>query len=131
MRTFAGIVVLSFFLAAVVLGQDGSTLPTVTAFQCPKYPSMAKSARVQGMNQLQVTTDGHRVTDVKVKSGHPLLVPAASENVRTWKFADHPPMTFEVDYFYVFQGEFKRDPVTKCSAQMELPTKVTVSTSMP
>ncbi|MGC2320985.1 MAG: energy transducer TonB [Terriglobales bacterium] len=118
-------------VVSVATAQDAPTLPTVTSFECPKYPPKAKSVRLQGMVRLKVTTDGHNVTEVKLQSGHPLIAPAAYENVRTWKFADHPPTTFDVTYFYVFQGEFKKDPTTKCSAKMELPTKITVSTTMP
>ena len=108
-----------------VASQNNPTLPTVTSFECPKYPPIAESARVSGMIQMQVTTDGHGVTDVKVTSGRPLLVPAAVQNVRTWKFADHPPITLNVTYSYVLESA-KRDPITKCSAKMELPTRVTV-----
>jgi len=125
------VAILAGCLAAVSVttAQDAPTLPTVTSFECPKYPPKAKSARLQGMVRLRVATDGHVVTEATVH-GHPLIAPAADENVRTWKFADHPPTTFDVTYFYVFQGEFKKDPTTKCSAKMELPTKVTVSTSV-
>jgi hypothetical protein len=80
---------------------------------------------------MQVTTDGQAVTDVKLTSGHPKLAPDAINNVRTWKFGDHTPTTFMVDYMYVFQGHFKRDPASGCDAKLELPTKVTVSTKMP
>jgi hypothetical protein len=58
-----------------------------------------------------------------------VLTEADDQNVRTWKFADHSPTTFAVTYFYVNDGHGKRDPVTNCSAKMELPTKVTVSTN--
>jgi len=84
--------------------------------------------RLQGMVRMQVTTDGHKVVDVKLSPAHPVLAQAAEKNVRTWKFADHTPTSFTVTYFYVREGNYKRDPVTKCSAKMELPTKVTVST---
>jgi outer membrane biosynthesis protein TonB len=103
--------------------------PNVTSFDCPTYPSKAESMRLQGMVVLQVTTDGHQVVDVKLTSGHPVLAPDAIKNVHTWKFADHTPTTFVVEYFYVNEGHFKRDKVTKCSAKMELPSRVTVSTS--
>jgi hypothetical protein len=105
-------------------------LPTVTSFACPKYPSNAESTRLQGMVKMQVTTNGHEVTDVKITSGHPVLAQAADKSVRTWKFKDHTPTTFAVTYFYVFQGYVKRDPVTKCSAKMDLPTQVTISTKL-
>lgn len=106
-----------------------ATSPTVTAFDCPKYPSKAESIRLQGVVVLRVTTDGHQVVDVKLTSGHPVLAPDTIKNVRIWKFADHAPTTFAVTYLYVNQGHFKRDKVTKCSAKMDLPEKVTVSTS--
>lgn len=113
-------------------GQEKSAdLPTVTSFDCPRYPSTAKSNRLQGMVRLQVTTDGRGVSDVKVTSGHPLLAPEAIKNVRTWKFAEHTPTTINVDYFYVFEGHFKRDPASGCDAKLDLPSKVTVSTTMP
>lgn len=80
---------------------------------------------------MRVTTDGHAVSNVKLVSGPPELAPSALANVRTWKFADHAPVTFPTDFFYVFQGHFKRDPVTKCDAGLELPSRVTVSTEVP
>jgi len=83
--------------------------------------------RIIGTVKLQITTDGHQVVDVKLPSGHPVLAQDSLKNVRTWKFADHAPTTFEVTYRYVNEGEYKRDKVTKCSARMDLPTTVTVS----
>lgn len=120
-------------IAVPASAQDkpAAELPTVTAFECPKYPKKAESMRLQGMVILEVTTDGHSVSNVKLSSGHPELAPEAIKNVHTWKFADHPATTFNVRYFYEFSGHFKRDPVTKCDAKLELPTKVTVSTTMP
>jgi hypothetical protein len=118
--------------ALPLLAQDKpADLPMVTAFECPKYPSRAESMRLQGMVKMQVTTDGHTVSEVKLTSGHPVLAPDAIKNVRTWKFVDHAPTNFTVDYFYVFEGHYKRDKVTKCDAKLELPAKVTVSTTMP
>lgn len=108
--------------------KDAPAPPTVTGFECPKYPSDAESMRLQGTVKLQVTTDGHQVVDVKLLSGHPVLARAAIKNVHTWKFAEASPTTFTVIYVYADEGIYKRDPITKCSAKMELPTHVTVST---
>jgi hypothetical protein len=129
MRNLGLVLALCCLPVSSLAQQETTPSPTVTAFDCPKYPSKAESVKLQGMVILQVTTDGHQVVDVKVTSGHPLLVPDAIKNVRTWKFADHAPTTFAVKYFYVSEGHFKRDKVTKCSAKMELPKTVTVSTS--
>lgn len=84
--------------------------------------------RLQGMVQMEVTTDGHQVTHVKVLPSHPVLAEEAGKNVRTWRFAEHTPTSFVVKYFYVNEGRYKKDPVTNCSAKMDLPAKVTVST---
>jgi TonB family protein len=111
--------------------KDDHVLPTVTDFECPKYPSDAKSMRLQGTVKMQVTTDGHLVADVKVLSGHPALARAATKNVQTWKFAESSATAFTVTYVYASEGNYKRDPVTKCDAKMELPTHVTVSTQFP
>ena len=53
----------------------------------PDYPQLAKSARVQGTVQLEavIATDG-TIKDLKVKSGHPLLVKAALEAVKQWRY---------------------------------------------
>ena len=131
MRTYLVSLLLFCSVLLPLQAQDSATtLPTVTAFDCPKYPSKAESMRLQGMVKMQVTTDGHKVVDIKLLPSHPLLASSAEENVRTWKFADHTPTTFIVTYNYVDQGHFKRDPVTKCSAKMDLPTRVTVSTKL-
>jgi hypothetical protein len=107
---------------------DAEPQPTVTGFDCPKYPLDAASMCLQGTVKLQVTTDGHNVVNAKLVSGHPVLAHAAMKNVQTWKFAETSPTTFAVTYVYADEGIYKPNPVTKCSAKMELPTHVTVST---
>jgi hypothetical protein len=100
----------------------------VTAFECPTYPPSARRIRLQGMVRLQVTTDGKKITNLKV-TGHPMLAHDAEENIRTWKFSDKAPTNFFVTYLYVNEGEYEPDPVYKCRAKLELPNKVEVSTS--
>ena len=53
----------------------------------PAYPPLARSARVQGPVVLDVVIgkDGS-VTDIKAESGHPLLVPAAIDAVKKWRY---------------------------------------------
>lgn len=53
----------------------------------PAYPPLAKQARIQGVVHLQavIGADG-RVIDLRVISGHPLLVQAALEAVKTWTY---------------------------------------------
>ena len=53
----------------------------------PAYPRLAMQARIQGTVVLQavIGKDG-TVRDLHVVSGHPLLVPAAIEAVRQWRY---------------------------------------------
>jgi TonB family protein len=53
----------------------------------PVYPSMARSARVQGVVSVDaiIQTSG-KLTEMKVIDGHPLLIEAALEALRQWRY---------------------------------------------
>lgn len=53
----------------------------------PRYPQIAINARVQGVVHLTalISRDG-RVTQLRVLGGHPLLIPAAIEAVKQWRY---------------------------------------------
>ena len=53
----------------------------------PEYPALAKQARIQGIVNLNVVLglDGS-VENMNVASGHPLLIPAAVEAVKKYKY---------------------------------------------
>jgi hypothetical protein len=90
--------------SATLLAQEGARpLPEVTEHGTVVYPPLARQARIVGQVLLRVTTDGHVVTDVVIEKGHPLLTQSAEANVRTWKFVDHVPGTFEVAFDYRVQ----------------------------
>ena len=74
----------------------------------PEYPEAAKQQNIQGpvvLNAL-VGTDGS-VRDLKVVSGNPELVKAATDAVRQWKFRPHllkgQPTEFETRITVNFQ----------------------------
>lgn len=53
----------------------------------PAYPVLAKETRTQGVVVLDCVIDEQgNVTQLKLISGHPLLVPAALEAVQRWKY---------------------------------------------
>jgi TonB family protein len=53
----------------------------------PIYPSLARLQRVEGVVRLEVKISKEgAVEDVDVESGHPLLVPAAVEAVKQWRY---------------------------------------------
>jgi protein TonB len=53
----------------------------------PEYPTLARQARIQGTVVLRaiINRDG-RIENLQVLSGHPMLVPAAFEAVRQWRY---------------------------------------------
>ena len=76
----------------------------------PIYPSLARSARIQGQVVLQAVISKRGVIEnLRVMSGHPMLAPAAIEAVRQWRYRP-----------YVLNNE----PV-------EVETQVTVNFSLP
>ncbi len=87
-------------VAVAAFGQGASTrVPPDEAAKhilskpSPAYPSLAEQARIQGDVILEVTiNESGAVSAIRLVSGHPMLVEAALENVKKWKF--HP---FEVD----------------------------------
>ncbi len=60
----------------------------------PVYPELARKMRVYGSITLTISIlpDG-RVRDIVLESGHPLLVNAAKDAVKQWKYATGPDTT--------------------------------------
>ncbi len=53
----------------------------------PPYPALARSARIQGDVLLKAIIDKQgNIQDLQLVSGHPMLVPAAIEAVRQWRY---------------------------------------------
>jgi protein TonB len=53
----------------------------------PQYPTLARSARVQGDVVLSAIIDTNgQITNLQLVSGHPMLVPAAIAAVKQWRY---------------------------------------------
>ncbi len=53
----------------------------------PRYPKAARAARIQGHVIIEATIDKDgSVSELKLISGHPMLVSAAMEAVKQWKY---------------------------------------------
>ncbi|MFL6468408.1 MAG: energy transducer TonB [Pyrinomonadaceae bacterium] len=65
----------------------GSLIEYATTKQQPTYPPAARSMRAAGVVKVEVVVDETgQVTEVKNVAGHTLLVAAARDAVRKWKF---------------------------------------------
>jgi outer membrane biosynthesis protein TonB len=72
----------------------GQQLPVVVSASVPLYPRTAQLAHIQGTVKIRATTDGKKVSSLDAESGPPMLVQAAEDNLRTWQFEEHKPVTF-------------------------------------
>jgi hypothetical protein len=75
-------------------------LPVVMSGDMPFYPPLLRIAQVEGEVDLRVTTDGSGVVSITSDYGNLLLVKAAEDNVRTWKFEKHDPTVFPTVFSY-------------------------------
>ena len=126
-RAIVTLIILVVAAWPVAAQQSGIALPMVASAQVPLYPPLARTANVEGVVHLKITTDGHGVVAAQLEDGPKLLAAAAEENVRTWQFSLHEPTTFTVTYSYKLLTEWKGDlnPVVV----LRFPTDVEVSTT--
>lgn len=135
-RAFAATAVVGACLAgqsAIVFAESTDlavSLPMVRAAAVPFYPPGAHMANISGVVRVAVTTDGLRVTEVKVldDGGNPALGRAAQGNASTWVLAAHDPITFTVTYRYILEKDL---PDIKSNARnskvvLRFPTDVEV-----
>ena len=95
-------------LAIVILGitttifaaQKHQVLPPVVSAHTPFYPKIYRAAYITGVVHLQVTTDGERAVSIEKISGPHMLAEAATENIKTWVFEEHEPITFDTTFTY-------------------------------
>ena len=100
-RRFCGLALMAMLVGIfavppqVMRGQDAGELKRRVKTQIlPTYPELAKRMNVHGKVRLEVTVaaDGS-VKSVHGVGGHPLLVSAAQDAVRNWKFEPGPKET--------------------------------------
>ena len=95
------------------------------------YPPLARMARISGNIVATVWIDPEgRVSIPVLPNGHPLLVHAVEENIKTWRFRSGPGSELKVSYHFRIKSESKLNPLpTIC--KFDLPDSVAVVTPMP
>jgi hypothetical protein len=107
--------------------QPTQDLPVVTDAAVPFYPPRARLAHIEGVVRLQVSTDGEKVSEVKLLEGQPVLALAAKENVKSWRLKWHARTTFEATFRYKLLPDFVCESVNP-TVILRLPIEVEVST---
>ena len=101
--------------------------PLVVAGKMPFYPLVALHARIEGVVKIKVTTDGRKVTSLKVEGGPPMLVAAAKDSVLSWEFLKHDPTTFLTIFTYVIEGP-DQCMFSNGTSVLNLPLDIRIST---
>jgi hypothetical protein len=87
-------------------------------------------ARISGDIVMMATIDAEgRVWVPVLPPGHPLLIRAAEENIRTWRFQSGPVSELRVTYHFKLEGKPTFDPSSAC--KFDLPDSVTIVTHPP
>ncbi len=75
----------------VVYAQEGTVARKVKSKVAPAYPELARKMSISGTVKVAIVVGSNgTVKSTKVLGGHPLLVDAAVDAVRKWKFEAGP-----------------------------------------
>ncbi|HEY6413518.1 MAG TPA: energy transducer TonB [Edaphobacter sp.] len=90
-RTARSLICIGSLVLSASAALAGDSHRAVVTRVPPVYPELAHRMHVGGKVVLlvEIQPDGS-VSDTKVESGHALLVPAAQDAVRKWKFTPNP-----------------------------------------
>lgn len=120
---------LMFFGVAVLLaGQQVAAqriheYPLVMRADAPLYPPLARMAKITGRIEVKLSVKNGEVVVAEAKVGHPLLVRAAVENVKSWHFAPETEGTFTATFVYELRGS-ETATMQNPRVEMQLPTFV-------
>ncbi|SRR5258708_11842201 len=94
------------------------------------YPPVARQARITGDVVLvaQIGSDG-RVSIPVRRSGHPILLQAAEDNSKKWKFQSGEDQEMEITYHFKLGEPSSDSAQTECI--FDLPDSVTASSNAP
>jgi TonB family protein len=94
------------------------------------YPPLGRQARIQGDAVLiaHIGSDGS-VSIPILKSGHPMFLRAAEDNLKKWKFQSGEEQEMEITYHFKFGEHPASSGLTECA--FDLPDLVTVTSDLP
>ncbi len=94
--------------------------------EMPIYPQLARTARIFGTVEVQVTVKDGKVVNTEMKSGPPLLVQATVENIQSWRFYPLVNATFTTKFVYQLETKEALDPQNpRVELQLPLRAKIT------
>jgi TonB family protein len=94
------------------------------------YPPVARQARISGDAVLVAHIDSDGSVSIPIrKSGHPLLLQSAEDNLKSWKFQTGESQEMEITYHFKLRDQASDSAQTECV--FDLPNFVTISSNLP
>jgi TonB family protein len=96
------------------------------------YPEIARQARIQGDAVLvaHIGADGNVSIPLR-KSGHPPLLQAAEDNLKSWKFQSGEEQEMEITYHFKLMATESPADSAPTDCVFDLPNSVTISSAPP
>jgi outer membrane biosynthesis protein TonB len=132
LRTQAFLALLMFSCAstgAAKSEQPMPDIPVVKSADLPLYPHLARLARIEGTVQIEATTDGTNIVRMSARGAHKLLMDAAQENLKTWRFYPHKAQAFTITFVYKIEPPEVYGPINP-TIILNLPNRVEIRTKM-
>jgi len=97
-------------LSMTLLAAAQADEPVLTSLNMPKYPPLARQARVEGIVKVSFTLEGRATepTNIQVTSGHPAFNSPTIENIRAWRFSNNNyavKRKYEITFEYRLAGQ--------------------------
>jgi len=94
--------------------------------EVPDYPEIARTARISGTVEVEITVKDGAVSNAKVKSGPRMLARAALENIKTWVFYSSANTTIVSTFIYRLSTGQSVDPQNP-TVELQLPLMVRIT----
>ena len=122
--------VLMFWLGVLLSGQllvaqQAREYPLVLRADAPVYPPLARMAKITGKIEAEFTIKGGEVVAAEAKTGHPFLVKATTDNIRSWHFAPEVNGRFTATFMYELHGS-ETASMQNPKVEMQLPALVKI-----
>ncbi len=133
-NVFLLILITIFVVVPHISGQSTAPVryPFLVHGDLPIYPALAKTARIIGTVHVRVTIENGEVVGTELISGHPLLVAATIDNIKSWKFDKTVRTTFTTTFIYQLDGlsEETAEP-SNPKLELELPSLAKITARPP
>jgi len=125
-KTVLSLLCAALFASQLLTAQERYEYPLVMRAEAPLYPPLARMAKIMGKIEVEFTVKSGEVVAAEAKTGHPVLVKATTENIKTWHFSPDVNGTFATTFEYRVEGK-ETSTMQNPRVEMQLPSFVRIT----